>query len=191
METEKPFLTFTAPGDEPTDAMDSSLRAKAEYDIQYAKQHKEQKKQYDASREQSRSGGFARLSSKHGQFVAIDSEGLNRGTPFKKGDATMQDQRTCLWMAGGVNGIPNAELVNIETGLSSNEILEFLVSLPRLFYNRINQHRGHTPYKPKFVSFGFSYDNAQIVKDFPYEKLWELQNGKPYSQRDNPNFIGT
>jgi hypothetical protein len=124
VETEKPSLVFTAPGNEPTDAMDLSLRAKAQYNRQYSKQynkqHVGQKKQYDASREQSRSGGFARLSSKHGQFVAIDSEGLNRGAPFKKDDATMQDQRTCLWMAGGVNGIPNAELVNIETGLSSN-----------------------------------------------------------------------
>jgi hypothetical protein len=196
VETEKPSLTFTASGDEPTDVKDYFHRITKKNEAarrtryEATDKRKEAMREYNASREQSRSGGFARLSSKHGQFVAIDSEGLNRGAPFKKDDATMQDQRTCLWMAGGVDGIPNAELVNIETGLSSNEILEFLASLPRLFYNRINQYKGHTPYKAKFVSFGFSYDNAQIVKDFPYEKLWELQNGKPYSQRDNHNFIG-
>jgi hypothetical protein len=39
MKTEKPSLVFTAPGDEPTDAMDLSLRAQMEYRREYSKQY--------------------------------------------------------------------------------------------------------------------------------------------------------
>lgn len=55
------------------------------------------------------------------------------------------------------------------------------MSLPRQF---------NLPGKPRpiFISFGFSYDVAQIVKDFPYEKAWELHHGKPYEERDNLDY---
>ena len=36
-----------------------------------------------------------------------------------------------------------------------------------------------------FVSFGFGYDVGQIVKDMPFEKRWELNAGKAWSQRKN------
>ena len=171
-----------------------------QFKAEYETSHKEGRRkwragsQYDAKREGSRSGlRFGQMPRKGGPFIAVDSEGLNVGQPFKtkigKDGALMQDQRTCLWMAGGVEGVENESIVNVE-GLRSEDIFEFLTSLPMLFYNKISDQTGKPLKKqPIFISFGFGYDVAQIIKDFPYEKGWEVWNGKPYSERNNPNFI--
>lgn len=113
-----------------------------------------------------------------GHFVAVDSEGLELartvvGHGRKK--TTYIDQRTCLWMAGGAEGFANRELVNLD-GCSSKQIFDFLLSLPRQCASPDAKGKA-----PIFISFGFSYDVGQIVKDFPYEKAWEVQNGRPWS----------
>jgi hypothetical protein len=138
------------------------------------------RKVYDAARaDEGRKNLYNRK--RKGSFVGIDSEGLNIGKPFEEGDHTYQDQRTFLWKAGGVAGVPDQELVNIN-GLSSKEIFDFLLSLPKKFYKAIGGI-----YAPIFVGFGFGYDVAQMVKDFPYEKAWEVAHGKPFEEKDNPD----
>jgi hypothetical protein len=58
--------------------------------------------------------------------------------------------------------------------------------LPQHFDNAIKQYSGMaTKAQPIFISFGFGYDVGQIVKDIPYEKRWELNAGKAWSQREN------
>ena len=87
-------------------------------------------------------------------------------------------------MAGGINGIDNETIVNLN-GFKSEEIMSYLCNLPQHFDNAIKQYSGAaTKAKPIFISFGFGYDVAQIVKDMPYEKRYELNAGKAYS---NPN----
>lgn len=115
-----------------------------------------------------------------GHFVAIDSEGVELArTQVGRGrkKATYIDQRTCLWMAGGADGFQNQSLVNLD-GCSSKQIFEFLLSLPRQFASSDPKKAA-----PIFIAFGFSYDVGQIVKDFPYKKAWEVQNGRPFSTR--------
>jgi hypothetical protein len=91
------------------------------------------------------------------------------------------DQRTALWMAGGADGYENAYIEErTGVGFTSEQIFEFLLSLPKQFAAREASGK-----QPIWISFGFSYDVAQIVKDFPYEKAWELHNCKPYKERDN------
>jgi hypothetical protein len=75
----------------------------------YNTKRAEMRKEYDASRQSalSRSGKeINRRRRNGGYFVAVDSEGLNKGEPFFRGKGKnkekLQDQRTCLWMAGGV-----------------------------------------------------------------------------------------
>ena len=124
-----------------------------------------------------------------GHFVAIDSEGVELArTQVGRGctKATYIDQRTCLWMAGGADGFVNQTLINLG-GSSSEQIFEFLLSLPRKFASP--DTKGGAPI---FISFGFSYDVGQIVKDFPYEKAWEIQNGRPFStygEKDQPRNL--
>jgi hypothetical protein len=110
-----------------------------------------------------------------GHFVAIDSEGLEIS---RQGQGpVILDQRTCLWMAGGAEGYENQSIVNTEKGLSSEEIFEFLLSLKRKFAAP-SKKAGGSGKSPIFLGFGFSYDVAQIVKDFHFDKGWELQNGR-------------
>ena len=95
-----------------------------------------------------------------GHFVAVDSEGVEvartvAGRGRKK--ATYIDQRTCLWMAGGADDFVNQTLINLG-GSSSEEIFEFLLSLPRKFASP--DAKGGAPI---FISFGFSYDVGQIL----------------------------
>jgi hypothetical protein len=74
-----------------------------------------------------------------GDFVVVDSEGVVLGekkVPATKthGKETRVTQRTCLWMAGGVEGYPDQMLEDVNgNGLSPIEIFEFLLSLPRKF----------------------------------------------------------
>ncbi len=98
---------------------------------------------------------------------------------------TYIDQRTCLWMAGGAEGFENRALVNLD-GCSSKQIFDFLLSLPRQFASPDAKGKA-----PIFISFGFSYDVGQIVKDFPYEKPWEVQNGRPWSVFQTPRTLTT
>ncbi len=147
--------------------------------------------EYDARRERSSRGKSGRkgVGSKSGRkinarprtgghFVAVDSEGMElaRAVVVRgREKTTFIDQRTCLWMAGGAEGFENRALVNLD-GCSSKQIFDFLLSLPRQFASP--DAKGGAPI---FISFGFSYDVGQILKDFPYEKAWEVQNGRPWS----------
>jgi|HubBroStandDraft_3_1064219.scaffolds.fasta_scaffold1649943_1 hypothetical protein len=69
--------------------------------------------------------------------------------------------------------------------------MSWLLNLPQLFYGAIKDYTGKRSLdeQPIFISFGFGYDVGQIVKDMPFEKRWELNAGKPWSQRNNQNFI--
>src|ERR1700733_11563622 len=169
-------------------------------------EHIEKKKAYDARRK-GRSGKSVMSKPRSGgRFVAIDAEGFNINNPFyvdrnnsrvyvnaiksaAKKHAMYQDHRTCLWMAGGVEGIPNKTTVSL-TGFNSEEIMSWLLNLPQHFDRAIKQYSGSALDKqPIFIAFGFGYDVGQIVKDMPFEKRWEVNAGKPWSQRNNPNFI--
>jgi hypothetical protein len=166
------------------------------------------KKERDALRKDRSGKKFAGKSRSNGCFVAVDAEGLNMGEQFRLGKdgkriyypdletakadkkhIKYQDQRTCLWMAGGVEGIPNKTFVNLE-GFKSEEIMDRLCGLPQHFDNAIKQYGGSaTDAQPIFIAFGFGYDVGQIIKDISFEKRWELNAGKPWSQRNNPNFM--
>ena len=177
-------------------------------------ERRQARKAYDANRGTRGQSATEKLRT-GGQMIAIDAEGLHKGKPFwlreikqsgtgAKGvlyeriEATdedtdktkYQDQRTCLWMAGGVQGIPNKQMVSF-TGFTSEEIMGWLVGLPRHFYHAIKQYTGQRSLdtQPIFIAFGFGWDVGQIVKDMPYEKRWELNAGKPWSERKNSNFI--
>ena len=96
-----------------------------------------------------------------------------------------QDHRTVLWMAGGLDRIPNKTMVKLD-GLKSEDIMSYLCDLPQHFDNAIKQYSGNaTKAQPIFISYGFGYDVGQIVKDMPFEKRLELNAGKAWSQRDN------
>jgi hypothetical protein len=172
-------------------------------------ENKEKRKAYDALRKGRSGTSFANKAHSGGAFVAIDAEGLNIGEQFRldndgnriyypdfetakadKKHVRYQDQRTCLWMAGGVESIPNKTIINIDGGFKSEEIMAYLCDLPQHFDSAIKQYGGSaTDAQPIFIAFGFGYDVGQIVKDVPFEKRWELNAGKPWSQRNNPNFI--
>ena len=107
-----------------------------------------------------------------------------------KGQVIYKDQRTSLWMAGGLQGISNKTAVNLE-GFTSEQIMAWLIELPDHFYDEIRDYLGvrRLEEQPVFIAFGFGYDVGQIVKDLPYEKRWELNAGKPYSERKNSRYI--
>ena len=68
--------------------------------------------------------------------------------------------------------------------------MSYLCDLPQHFDNAIKQYGGRaTDAQPIFIAFGFGYDVGQIIKDMSFEKRWELNAGKPWSQRNNPNII--
>ena len=161
---------------------------------------KEQRKKYDAGRRGSRNvaprvrGTRPRYSKEHIKnqggisqraFCAIDSEGGSYGEEkFYTNDDDKKiyykEHKTFLWAA--LQDGPQqkyAELTTKNNGgyLTSDEILEFLSELPYLLPNSI------------FVAYGFNYDVVQAIKDLPEEKLWELQNGMPYEQKDNKKYV--
>jgi hypothetical protein len=167
--------------------------------------HVVKKKAYDANRKGRSGKRFADKSHTGGNFVAIDAEGMDLPEPpFRLGkdgsriyyrnadeakadkkNENYQDHRTVLWMAGGLDGIPNKTIVKLD-GFKSEDIMDYLCDLPQHFDNAIKQYGGSaTLAQPIFISFGFSYDVGQIVKDMPYEKRWELNAGKAWSQREN------
>jgi hypothetical protein len=89
-------------------------------------------------------------------------------------------------MAGGVQDLSNKTVINLD-GFKSEDIMSYLCDLPQHFDNAIKQYCGGSATKaqPIFISFGFGYDVGQIVKDMPYEKRWELNAGKAWSNRDD------
>ena len=114
-----------------------------------------------------------------GQFVIVDSEGIllkeeNIPATRTRGKETRLLQRTCLWMAGGVEGYEN-QILEDEAGLSSARIFEWLLSKPREFASRDPHGR-----QPTFAAFGASYDGPQIAADLPNSKLWELHTRKKW-----------
>ena len=162
------------------------------------------RKAYDANRKSRKGKSFADKSHSGGNFIALDAEGMDIGAQFRlgkdgariyypdddtaradKANGKYQDHRTVLWMAGGADGIPNKTMVKLD-GFKSAEIMSYLCDLPQHFDNAIKQYSGMaTNAQPIFISFGFGYDVGQIVKDMPFEKRWELNGGKAWSQRDN------
>ena len=155
-------------------------------------EHKDNQQVYDAQRKNRSGKSIFKKPRSGGHFVAIDAEGLNIGETFKRGKDKYQNQRTCLWMAGGIQGIPNKHMVNTDDGFTSEQIMSWLLELPQHFDQAIKTYTGVRSIDEQaiFVSFGFSYDVGQIVKDLPFEKRWELNAGKPWSQRHNKDFIG-
>lgn len=126
-----------------------------------------------------------------GHFVAVDSEGFTVRQYIEGKDREKIeyfDQRTFLWMAGGAEGFKNQAMaiessaLNLE-GFNSEQIFEFLLSLPSKFADREPSGK-----QPVFISFGFNYDIGQIVKDFSYEKAWQVRNAKPWSKRNDRNY---
>jgi hypothetical protein len=182
------------------------------YSAKYRDNHPEyieRQKQLDAQRKGRSGKRFADKARSGGNFIAIDAEGLNIGEQFRldkdrnriyypdieaakadKEHVRYQDQRTCLWMAGGIEGIDNKTIINVDGGFKSEEIMSYLCDLPQHFDRAIKRRGGRaTDAQPIFIAFGFGYDVGQIIKDMSYEKRWELNAGKPWAQRNNPNFI--
>ena len=123
-----------------------------------------------------------------GHFVAIDSEGVT--IDYKKIAKKVKgkiettekfDQRTVLWMAGGAEDYDNVYIEDkTGAGFHSEEIFEHLLSLPKEYAAPNASGK-----QPVFVSFGFSYDVGQLVKDLPYNKGWEIHKGIPFEQRND------
>jgi hypothetical protein len=60
-------------------------------------------------------------------------------------------------MAGGLNGIENVKMVNLD-GFKSEDIMSYLCDLPQHFDDAIKQYSGvETKAQPIFISFGFGY----------------------------------
>lgn len=117
-------------------------------------------------------------------FVAIDAEGANTGETHElvKSDGStckIIRHKTFLWGASDAEGNANwltaqpAIFGKVSPWLSTDEILSWLISLASKYTNAI------------FIGFAFSYDATQIFADLPYEKAWELQNGKAFEDRDD------
>lgn len=104
-------------------------------------------------------------------FIAIDSEGGSVATPYDRDGKVYQPHKSFLWGAGDSNG--DVEWLFHWRPLTTIEILDWL------------KHIRETNPKSIFISFAFGYDVGQIVADLPYDKAWELQNGKPYAEKDN------
>jgi hypothetical protein len=170
---------------------------RAEYDKARAARHAE----YDKARGKRVSGRRLNDRPQGGMIIGVDSEGVNVGEPFilergrrktvlredvrkwiDAGKSVYFRQRTCLWMAGGVEGFEDAILYSAD-GLRSERIFEFLCSLPRKFSSSDRRAK-----QPIFVGFGFGYDIAQILAGLPKQELWEVRKGKPWVKRDDPTW---
>lgn len=118
-------------------------------------------------------------------FIAIDSEGFSFGDRVEHEGKYFHPHKTFLWGASDIEGpalwLHRQQAAPVEASLSSIEIMEWLLRLPSIFAK-----------SAIFVSFSFSYDAAQIFADLPFEKLWELQRGRPWdnqTQRKNSRRI--
>jgi hypothetical protein len=140
-----------------------------------------------------------------GMIVGVDLEGVNLGAPFildhtgfktrislskseimkwvEAGETVYRDQRACMAMVGGVEDKGYQDQIRCwPDGASSENLIEFLLEQPRNFASK--DPKGM---RPRFSSFGFDWDMAQILKDLPYDKLWEIQKGIRWKDRNNPN----
>jgi hypothetical protein len=140
-----------------------------------------------------------------GMIVGVDLEGVNLGVPFilddtgfktrislskseimkwvEAGETVHRDQRACMAMAGGVEkkGYKN-QIRCWRDGASSENLIEYLLEQPRNFVSK--DAKGM---RPRFIGFGFDYDIGQILKDLPGDKLWEIQKGIRWRDRENLN----
>jgi hypothetical protein len=140
-----------------------------------------------------------------GMIVGVDLEGVNLGAPFildntgfkmrislskseimkwvEAGETVYRDQRACMAVTGGVEnkGYKN-QIRRWPDGARSENLIEYLLEQPRNFASK--DPKGM---RTRFIGFGFDYDMAQILKDVPDDKLWELQKGIPWRDRENPN----
>lgn len=105
---------------------------------------------------------------KEKSFVAIDSEGFSFGDLISEDGKNFRQHKTFLWGAGDKEG--ECDFLYNGGALGTEQICEWLLKLPKLFGPSI------------FVSFAFGYDAAQLVADLPYEKVWELQKGRPFDK---------
>jgi hypothetical protein len=139
---------------------------------------------YDGKRDDRPSGQRIDARPVGGHFVVVDSEGVVLGekkvaATKTHGKETRVTQRTCLWMAGGVEGYPDQILEDDSgNGLSPVEIFEFLLSQPRKFVANPRAKQ------PIFVGFGISYDMAQILADLPNKNVWEFHTRKKWYRRE-------
>jgi hypothetical protein len=103
------------------------------------------KKAYDANRKGRSGKSFAGKAHSGGNFIAIDAEGMDLPEPpyrlgkdgsriyyanaeaakADKKNENYQDHRTVLWMAGGLDGIPNKTIVKLD-GFKSEDIMSYL-----------------------------------------------------------------
>jgi hypothetical protein len=175
--------------------------ARAEKRAEYDEARAARRAEYDKARGKRVSGRRLNDRLQGGMIVGVDSEGVKVGEPFilergrpktvlredvrnwiDPGKSVYFRQRTCLWMAGGVEGFEDAILYSPD-GLRSERIFEFLCSLPRKF--SCSDPRAK---QPIFVGFGFGYDIAQILADLPKQELWEVRKGKPWVKRNDPTW---
>jgi hypothetical protein len=140
-----------------------------------------------------------------GMIVGVDLEGVNLGAPFIlddrgfktriplskseimkwvwAGETVYRDQRACMAMVGGVEDKGYKDQIRCwPDGARSENLIEFLLEQPRNFASK--DPKGM---RPRFIGFGFDYDDAQILKDLYRDKLWELQKGVRWRNRENPN----
>jgi DNA polymerase type B, organellar and viral len=140
-----------------------------------------------------------------GMIVGVDLEGVNLGAPFilddkgfktrislskneimkwvEAGETVYRDQRACTAKVGGVEDKGYKDQIRRwPDGASSENLIEALLEQPRIFASK--DPKGM---RPRFIGFGFDYDDGQILKDLPYDKLWELQKGVRWKDRHNPN----
>jgi hypothetical protein len=140
-----------------------------------------------------------------GMIVGVDLEGVNLGAPFilddtgfktqislskseimkwaEAGETVYRDQRARMAMVGGVEDQGYKDQIRCwPDGARSENLIEFLLEQPRNFASK--DPKGM---RPRFIGFGFDYDDAQILKDLYYDKLWEIQKGIRWRDRKNPN----
>jgi hypothetical protein len=140
-----------------------------------------------------------------GMIVGVDLEGVNLGAPFIldntgfkirislskseimkwvwAGETVHRDQRACMAVTGGVESKGYKNQIRCwPDGASSENLIEYLLEQPRNFVSK--DPKGM---RTRFIGFGFDYDMAQIFKDLPDDKLWEIQKGIRWRDRENPN----
>jgi hypothetical protein len=163
-----------------------TLRRGAETIAEFEKRLEAQRQSranYDKQRSGRPSGHRINARPVGGHFVIVDSEGVllkEEKIPATRtrGKETRLFQRTCLWMAGGAEGYEN-QVLEDESGLSSERIFEWLLSQPRKF----KSPDPHGP-QPVFGAYGASYDQAQILADLPNAKVWEFHTRKKWWLRE-------
>jgi hypothetical protein len=121
----------------------------------------------------------ARSENYHRPFVAIDSEGQN----YPGADITYDGVRyprhdTYVWGAASDEGRAPSWLMASETSgldkrpLDAVQMLDWLLSLPEQFGPAV------------YVIFSGGYDNTQILKQLPYDKVWQIEKRETYRDQN-------